>query len=77
MKFREEQVLQALEIWFSNNPWPPSVSELCEESGYKSKSDVHKALVGLAKEGLIVRGTKPRQIAMLKGQGSRQIRVTR
>ena len=49
----KQKVLNAIVGYISDHQYPPSVRELCDITGFKSTSSVHKYINKLLEEGLI------------------------
>ncbi|MBH0166292.1 hypothetical protein IHV12_15320 [Fictibacillus sp. 7GRE50] len=60
-------VLDAITKNFKRNKYPPSVQEICDISGLKSKSTVHRHLMNLKASGYIHwEDGQPRTLKILK-----------
>lgn len=62
-----DRVLQAIRDHLAEHGWPPSIAEIGERVGLRSKSSVHLYLERLEADGLNVRGPHPRQIKVVEG----------
>lgn len=51
----QQKILQAITAGVATNGYPPTVQELCEISGLRSKSSVHHQLMMLEMKGYIRR----------------------
>lgn len=49
----EQMIFEHIVEYIKDHGYPPSVRDLCEMSGYKSTSSVHKLVRNLIKDGKI------------------------
>jgi SOS-response transcriptional repressor LexA len=60
-------VLDAIDKNLKRNKYPPSVQEICDISGLKSKSTVHRHLLNLKEKGYILwEDGQPRTLKIIK-----------
>ena len=61
----EERTYKAIIRFIDENGYPPTCRELCEETGLKSTSCIHKYLIRLTNKGMIVATGQPRAIKVI------------
>ncbi|CAG1022687.1 repressor LexA [Patescibacteria group bacterium] len=67
---KQQLVLNAIQSYINENDQPPTLSELSELLGIKTKRGVVKHLDALEKKGYLYRTSKPRGIILTNGSGS-------
>ena len=60
------RVLQFLQDWFAEQPWPPTYREICAELAYLYPNSAYQIVQLLIRKGLVVRGNayRSRSIAL-------------
>lgn len=66
---KQQLVLSTIQSYISENDQPPTLSELSEMLGIKTKRGVVKHLTALEKKGYLYRTSKPRGIILTDGSG--------
>ena len=67
LTIKQKTVLEAIEYFINENGYPPTVQELCDLTGDKSKNTVFNKLMQLEEKGYIsTKNGKARTIKILK-----------
>lgn len=67
-----DRVLQAIRDHLAEHGWPPSIAEIGDRVGLRSKSTVHHYLAVLERRGDIERGPHARQLRIVDaGRGAK------
>lgn len=63
---REEQILDLLKKGIAENGYPPTIREICAQTGLRSTATVHGYLKKLEQKGYIIKADdKPRAITLI------------
>lgn len=67
---KQQKVLESIQFYITENDQPPTLSELGDMLGIKTKRGVVKHLDALEKKGFLYRTSKPRGIILTSGDSS-------
>ncbi len=67
---KQQKVLESIQFYIRENDQPPTLSELGDMLGIKTKRGVVKHLDALEKKGFLYRTSKPRGIVLTSGDSS-------
>lgn len=62
----QRKIMAVIRRMVADRGYPPSVRELCVETGIKSPSTIHYHLKELVEQGMIEKGDGPRAIRVLE-----------